>query len=95
MSTVDPHVTHSKKRWTTEEQATFLTSKIPDFLKAQSEGRLSLFWPTLDKEWLARFPERELPATSPDEPSAPLSTVAVLDYQWFLVTRKNVSSFLI
>jgi hypothetical protein len=99
MSTSDRHVTYSKKRWTTDEQAEFLTSKIPDFLRAQSDGYLSLFWPPLDKEWFARFPKRGLPAASPeqstpDQPSSPLSAVAVLDLQRAITNRKNVCFFI-
>jgi hypothetical protein len=87
MSTSDRHVTYSKKQWTTDEQAEFLTSKIPDFLRAQSDGYLSL------------FPERGLPAVSPeqstpDQPSSPLSVVAVLDLQRAITNRKNVCFFI-
>jgi hypothetical protein len=71
----DNHVTSSRKRWATAEQTSFLESKIPDFLKAQPEGCLIVFWTALDKAWFTRWPERAsgLHAASPDEYSLPLS----------------------
>src|SRR5262245_41430089 len=86
----------NSKRWTTTEQTAFLESKIPEFLKAQSEGRLPLFWPVLDKEWFAQWSERErlYPTSSDDESAAPLSPGALLDLQNAISSRKEVSFYL-
>jgi hypothetical protein len=67
-------------------------------MKAQAESHLIFFWSTLDKAWFALFPECPLLAaspdqSSPDESSAPLSAVTVLDLQRAIAAQKAVSIF--
>ena len=81
----------SKKRWTTAEQATFLESKKDAFLKAQANKELALFWPSIDQDWFARWPEREIAYPAPPgEPAPPLSPAALTDLQKRISARKGV-----
>jgi hypothetical protein len=48
------------KQWTTEEQRTFLTDRIPQFLEAQASGGLTMYWPRIYREWFEKFPEKEV-----------------------------------
>jgi hypothetical protein len=86
-----------KKRWTTEEQTTFLESKVADYLLAQSEGKTTRFFSLIDKEWFDRWSERNILYTpsSPDEEPPALSPIAVLDLQRAISNRKTVSRFVI
>ncbi|KAJ6566707.1 hypothetical protein B0H19DRAFT_1066991 [Mycena capillaripes] len=46
--------------WSTPEQRTFLDSWMPDFIKRQAEGKLTLFWAPLLEAWFRRWPEHTL-----------------------------------
>jgi hypothetical protein len=87
--------TSAKKRWATDEQTSFLESRIPDFLSAQADGKLKRFWATLEGEWFQRWSERDrfepAPLSNDSEDPPPLSPMALLDYQRALGNRKSVS----
>lgn len=44
--------------WATEDQLTFLNGQYERFLDHQKRQVLGRFWPTLEHEWFAHFPER-------------------------------------
>jgi hypothetical protein len=47
--------------WTTIDQHEFLSSRLPQYLDAQSNGNLSsVFWPMLHRDWFDAYPERAL-----------------------------------
>jgi hypothetical protein len=47
------------KPWTTDEQAAFLTSYMPQYYKMKTNSTLSsIFWPLLFCEWFRVYPER-------------------------------------
>lgn len=48
--------------WKTPEQATFLASLIPTYLRHVEGGKRKEFWTILEEEWFKRFPLEDPPA---------------------------------
>lgn len=47
------------RSWTTEEQATFLTGYVEQYMDAQANKEISsAFWPRIFREWFAKYPEK-------------------------------------
>jgi hypothetical protein len=50
------NTTMTGKKWTTDDQETFLSSLLPKYFEAHSKGTLSSeFWPYLFREWFVTF----------------------------------------
>lgn len=43
--------------WATPEQQKFLLNNLEEFLESQNTGRLSVFWPKIQKTWYQKWPE--------------------------------------
>ena len=56
-----------RRRWTTEEQRSFLEIHVPQYLAAQASRTYHKFWPGLYQEWFAKFPEPEPQENDPME----------------------------
>lgn len=50
---------HDKRRWATQQQIQWLITWLPDYLEAQRENTLHIFWATLFLAWFKEFPCRE------------------------------------
>lgn len=48
-----------KRRWATKLQIQWLLSWLAEYLQAQRENKLHLFWPKLFAAWFKNFPCRE------------------------------------
>lgn len=46
------------KRWASDEQNAFLTSKKDAFFAAQRAASVTQFWPILFHDWFLKYPER-------------------------------------
>jgi hypothetical protein len=79
------------KKWTTPEQLSFLEAQIPDYLAAQSEGRLTNFYSALTHQFFTRWSERALrfPPTIEGE-TRTLSRTEELELSPFIIRRKEV-----
>ena len=47
-----------RKKWTTEQQEKWLSALLPQFCTAQQDKTTQNFYPTVYKEWFAKFPSR-------------------------------------
>ncbi|KAJ7078283.1 hypothetical protein B0H15DRAFT_804886 [Mycena belliarum] len=45
------------KPWASDEQGTWLHSRLQDFITRQAEGKLHLFWPSMYEAWFRKYPE--------------------------------------
>lgn len=46
--------------WADDHQATFLTAYIERFVDHQKRKKLTDFWPVLETDWFANFPESKV-----------------------------------
>lgn len=49
---------HDNRRWSTDDQRTWLQAQMPAYMEAQKLNRFDAFWPKLNSEWFALYPER-------------------------------------
>lgn len=50
---------HDKRWWATKQQIQWLLTWLSEYLEAQRDNKLHLFWPKLFAAWFKEFPCRE------------------------------------
>jgi len=63
------------KKWTTDEQEAWFTERLPDFIAAQQDKTMNMFYPPVYEAWFMKFPsrqptEKEVILTKGDIPAA-------------------------
>lgn len=84
-------------KWTTPPQEAWLETMLPKYMQRQGEGKLHLFWPTMNEGWFRAFPAHvklKLPLpTDPDGRALTVVETALLGAE--IKTTKSVSDTLI
>ncbi|KIL58239.1 hypothetical protein M378DRAFT_15676 [Amanita muscaria Koide BX008] len=79
--------------WATDDQQKFLRSQLDDFFVAQKAGKLSKFWPKIQKQWYEQWPEPGMEGYPSDEPVGNLSASIQVQNKrlqnWFYNNREN------
>jgi hypothetical protein len=80
------------QNWTTPDQFDFLTERFPQYVDAQSSGRLDKFWAPLYIKWFQHWPEPQ-PTVNPELVTSekPLEILQHGALAEAIVKRKKVS----